>query len=95
METDPARRLKEFRLPCSAPMPSPRPSRIAFRECGCAICCWRKQANAFERLGEYEQAVPLFQQSPCDQPTYRRQDAKDFRALFDVVTVLDDEAKEL
>jgi tetratricopeptide (TPR) repeat protein len=53
----------------------------------------RKLANAFERLGNYAQAVPLFEQALVITQRIAAQDPKDSRALFDVVTVLDDEAK--
>ena len=55
----------------------------------------RKEANALERLGEFAQAVPLFEQALVITQRIAAQDPKDSRALFDVVTVLDDEAKML
>jgi tetratricopeptide (TPR) repeat protein len=53
----------------------------------------RKQANVLERLGAYAQAVPLFEQALAITQRIAAQDSKDSRALYDVVTVLDDEAK--
>jgi tetratricopeptide (TPR) repeat protein len=52
----------------------------------------RKQANAFEHLGAYSQAVPLYAQALEITQRIASQDPKDLRALYDVVTVLDDEA---
>jgi tetratricopeptide (TPR) repeat protein len=53
----------------------------------------RKEANAFERLRAYAQAVPLFEQSLAITQRLASQDPQDSRSLFDVVTVLDDEAR--
>jgi tetratricopeptide (TPR) repeat protein len=44
-------------------------------------------------LGQYREAVPLFAQALAIVQRIAAQDPKDSRALFDVVTVLDDEAK--
>ena len=93
METDPAEALKEFRLALQ------RADALANSEQGGVS--WqrlrgmllRKEANALERLGEYDEAVPLFEEALAINQRMAAQDAKDSRALYDVVTVLDDEAK--
>jgi tetratricopeptide (TPR) repeat protein len=93
METDPAEALKEFRLALQ------RADALANSEQGGVS--WqrlrgmllRKEADALERLGEYDEAVPLFEETLAINRRMAAQDAKDFRALYDVVTVLDDEAK--
>ncbi|MGO8786322.1 MAG: protein kinase domain-containing protein [Terriglobia bacterium] len=92
METDPAEARKEFRAALDraevlakaepASLPAGRLREILLR----------KDANALSRMGEYTQAVPLFEQALEISRHSAAQDAKDSRALFDVVTVLDDEA---
>ena len=48
--------------------------------------------HAFEHLGAYSQAVPLYAQALEITQRIASQDPKDLRALYDVVTVLDDQA---
>jgi tetratricopeptide (TPR) repeat protein len=52
----------------------------------------RKQANAFEQLGEYAQAAPLHGQCLEISQLIAAQDPKDLRAAFDVVIVLQDQS---
>ena len=92
LETDPAQALKEFQPPCTAPIHCPRPKRPIFQTARVRAMIMRKQAIALEQLGEYAQAVPLFEQALAISQRVATQDTKDLRALFDVVTVLDDEA---
>ncbi|MGO9274285.1 MAG: protein kinase domain-containing protein [Terriglobia bacterium] len=93
METDPAEALQDFQVSlqrADALAKAEQDSLPAVRLRGMLL---RKQADAFERLGEYAQTAPLFQQALEICQRIAAQDPKDFRALFDVVTVLDDEAK--
>jgi tetratricopeptide (TPR) repeat protein/predicted Ser/Thr protein kinase len=93
METDPAEALKEFQVALQRADAQPQAEQDSLPGVRLRDMLLRKQANAFERLGEYAQAVPLFEQALVISQRIAAQDAKDFRALFDVVTVLDDEAK--
>jgi tetratricopeptide (TPR) repeat protein len=93
METDPAEALKEFRAAFERANALPKAEQDSLP--GVRIHQWlvRKQANALERLGAYAQAVPLFEQALGITQRIAAQDPKDSRAVFDVVTVLDEEAK--
>ncbi len=93
METDPAEALKEFQVALQSADALPKAEQASLSAVRLRGMLLRKQANAFERLGEYAQAVPLFEQALEICQRIASQDPKDFRALFDVVTVLDDEAK--
>ena len=93
METDPAEALKEFQLALQRADALPKAEQGSLSGVRMRAMLLRKQANALERLGEYAQAAPLFEQALVISQRLAAQDPKDFRALFDVVTVLDDEAK--
>jgi tetratricopeptide (TPR) repeat protein len=93
METDPAEALKDFQLALQRANALPEAERGSLPGVRLRGMLLRKQANAFERLGAYAPAIPLFQQSLEITQRIAAQDPKDSRALFDVVTVLDDEAK--
>jgi tetratricopeptide (TPR) repeat protein len=88
METDPAEALKEFRLALQRNDALGQDSLPVVRLRHMLL---RKEGNALERLGEFAQAVPLFEQSLVIVSRIAAQDPKDTRALFDLVTVLDDE----
>ena len=93
METDPAEALEEFQVALQRAAALPKIEQDSLPSVRLREMLLRKEANAFERLGEYAQAVPLFEQAREMCRRLSSQDPKDFRALFDVVTVLDDEAK--
>jgi tetratricopeptide (TPR) repeat protein len=93
METDPAEALKEFQVALQRADAQPKAEQGSLPGWRLRAMLLRKQADAFERLGEYAQTAPLFQQALEICQRIAAQDPKDFRALFDVVTVLDDEAK--
>ena len=93
METDPAEALKEFQVALQRADAQPKAEQGSLPGVRLRAMLLRKQANAFERLGEYAQAGPLFEQALVTTQRLAAQDPKDSRALFDVVTVLDDEAK--
>jgi len=93
METDPAEALKEFQLALQRADAMPEADRDSLPVLRLRHMLLRKEANALERLGEYAQAVPLFEQSLVIVARNVDQDPKDTRALFDLVTVKDDEAK--
>jgi serine/threonine protein kinase len=93
MEADPAAALKDFQVSlqrAEALATAEQGSLPAVRLRGMVL---RKEAIAFARLGEYAQAVPLFEQAIEVCQRIASQDPKDFRALFDVATALDDEAR--
>jgi tetratricopeptide (TPR) repeat protein len=93
METDPAEALKEFQLALQRIETMPRADQDSLSNVRIRHMLLRKEANALGRLGEFEQAVPLFEQSLVLVTRIAAQDQKDTRALFDLITVLDDEAK--
>ncbi len=93
METDPAEALKEFQLALQRIETMPRADQDSLSNVRIRHMLLRKEANALERLGEFAQAVPLFEQALVLATRISAQDQKDSRALFDLVTVLDDEAK--
>jgi tetratricopeptide (TPR) repeat protein len=92
METDPAEALKEFQTALRRADALPKAEQGSLPAVRLRDILLRKQANALERLGAYTQAVPLFEQALALSQRIAAQDPKDSRALFDVVTVLDDEA---
>jgi tetratricopeptide (TPR) repeat protein len=93
METNPAEALKEFQAALQGADALPKSEQASLPGVRLRHMLLRKQGNAFERLGAYAQAVPLFEQALEITQRIAIQDPKDSRALFDVVTVLDDEAK--
>ncbi|MGA2078257.1 MAG: serine/threonine-protein kinase [Terriglobia bacterium] len=93
METDAAEALKEFQFALQRAETMPRSDQDSLSGLRIRHMLLRKEANALERLGEFVQAVPLFEQSLVLITRIAAQDQKDTRALFDLITVLDDEAK--
>jgi eukaryotic-like serine/threonine-protein kinase len=93
METDPAEAFKEFQFALQRAETMPRSDQDSLPGLRIRHMLLRKEANALERLGEFAQAVPLFEQSLVLVTRIAAQDQKDTRALFDLITVLDDEAK--
>jgi tetratricopeptide (TPR) repeat protein len=93
METDPAEALKEFQLALQRIETMPRADQDSLSNVRIRHMLLRKEANALERLGEFARAVPLFEQALVLVTRIAAQDQKDTRALFDLITVLDDEAK--
>jgi tetratricopeptide (TPR) repeat protein len=89
METDPAEALKEFQAALQGVDALPRSD---FSNVRLRAFMLRKQANALERMGACAQAVPRFEEALEITQRIAAQDARDSRALFDFVTVLDDEA---
>ena len=63
METDPAEALKEFQAALQRADALPKAEQDSLPAVRLRDMLLRKQANAFERLGEYAQAVPLFEQA--------------------------------
>jgi tetratricopeptide (TPR) repeat protein len=93
METDPAAALKDFQVSLQRSNALQKAEQGSLPAERLREMVLRKEAIAFERLGEYAQAVPLFEQAVATNQSIASQDPKDFRALFDVATVLDDEAR--
>ena len=92
METDPAEALKDLEAALDRAESLPKTdggSLPADRLRGMLL---RKKGNALDRMGEYTRAVPLFEEALEISHRSAAQDPKDSRALFDVVTVLEDEA---
>jgi tetratricopeptide (TPR) repeat protein len=92
METDPAAAVREFKtaLQNADALPDSEKSRLSTQRMHAMLI--RKQAIALEQLGDYAQSVPLFQQAVDFHRQMAAKDAKDSRALFDLVVVLDDSA---
>jgi serine/threonine protein kinase len=93
METDPAEALQDFRVALQHADALPSTEQSSLPGLRMRSMLLRKQADALERLGAYREAVPLFQQSLAIVRRFAAQDPTDSRALFDVVTVLDDEGR--
>jgi hypothetical protein len=93
METDPAEALEEFQLALQRADLTPKSEQGRVYGQRLRSFLLRKEANALERLGKYVEATPLFKEALAIMQRIAAQDPKDNRALFDVVTVLDDEAK--
>jgi tetratricopeptide (TPR) repeat protein len=93
MEADPAEALKDFQVALKRSDALPKAEQGSLSIVRLRAMLLRKQANALDRLGAYAQAVPLFEEALEISQRIAAQDPKDFRALFDVATVLDDEAK--
>ena len=93
METDPAEALKEFQVALQRADALPTTDQGGLSTVRMRVMLLRKEANAFEHLGAFAQAVPLFAQVREISERLASQDPKDFRARFDLVTVLDDEAR--
>jgi tetratricopeptide (TPR) repeat protein len=93
METDPAEALKDFQLSLQRADALAQADQGSLPAVRLREVLLRKEANAFGRLGAYAQAVPLFEQSLAITQRLASQDPQDSRSLFDVVTVLDDEAR--
>jgi tetratricopeptide (TPR) repeat protein len=93
METDPAAALKEFQVALQSAAALSANELNSLPAARLREMLVRKEANALERLDEYAQAIPLFEQAREICQLFASQDPKDSRALFDVVNVLEDEAK--
>jgi len=93
MESDPAQALKDFQVALQRADALPKAEQGSLPAVRLRCMLLRKQAIAFEQLGAYAQAVPLFQQAIEILQGIAAQDNKDLRALYDVVTALDDEAR--
>jgi tetratricopeptide (TPR) repeat protein len=93
METDPAEALDDFQVSLQRAQALPQGERGGLMMMRMTSMLLRKQANALERLGAYVQAAPLFDRALEIDQHLAAQDPKDSRALYDVVTILDDAAK--
>ena len=93
IETDPAEALKEFQVAFRRADALPTTAQGGLSTVRMRAMLLRKEASAFEHLGAFAQAIPLFAQSREILQGLASQDPKDFRARFDAVTVLDDEAR--
>jgi len=92
METDPAAALKDFQVALEHANALPKTGQDSLPAVRLRAQLLRKEAIAFERMGAYSQAVPLFRQGFEMFQSISARDPKDLRALYDLVTVLDDEA---
>jgi tetratricopeptide (TPR) repeat protein len=93
LDTDPAEALKDFQLAFERADALPQGEQGSLFMMRLRSVLLRKQANALEQLGAYAQAAPLFRKTIDILQGIAAQDSKDLRALYDVVTALDDEAR--
>jgi len=93
MEADPAEALREIQAALQIANALPKAEQESLPGLRVREMLLRKQGNALERLGAYAQAVPLFEQVLAITQRLATQDPKDHRAIFDMTTVLDDEAR--
>ena len=92
MTTNPAEALKEFQIALHYVDALPQTEQGNLPTLRLRAMLLRKQANAFEQLGEYAQAAPLYGQCLEISQHLAAQDPKDLRAAFDVVIVLQDQS---
>jgi len=92
METDPSEALKDLEAALERAEALPKTDVGSLPRDRLRHMLLRKEGNALDRLGEYARAVPLFEEALEIAHRLAVQDPKDSRALYDVVTVLEDEA---
>ncbi|HMI52309.1 MAG TPA: serine/threonine-protein kinase [Candidatus Saccharimonadales bacterium] len=84
IETNPAQALKDFELAQQRfeALPDSKQSGLSSQRMRANLL--RKKAMAMRELGEYSQAVPLFEEALTIQKQIAAADPKDTRSLFDV-----------
>jgi tetratricopeptide (TPR) repeat protein len=93
METDPASALKDFQVALEHANDLPKTGQDSLPAVRLRAQLLRKQAIAYERLGLFAQAASYFQQSFEMFHTLEARDPKDLRAVYDLVTLSEDEAE--
>ena len=92
MATDPDEALEEFQAAAQSINALPAAEQGSLPIMRVRAMLLRKEGDAFERLGNYAQADPLFREALEIHERIAAQDPKDLRALFDVVIALQDQA---
>ncbi|HMD47609.1 MAG TPA: hypothetical protein VKG79_00865, partial [Bryobacteraceae bacterium] len=92
LDTDPAQALKDFQIALQRIDALPRADQSALPVVRTRAITVRKEAYALSELGEYSQALPLYEEALQVFERLAAADAKDVRALRDVKRALADEA---
>lgn len=92
IETDPARALEDYRLAEERFDALPESKQDGLSTLRIRANVVRKKATALRELGEYAQAIPLFDQALAIQKQIAAADPKDNRSLFDVYVDLTQKA---
>jgi tetratricopeptide (TPR) repeat protein len=91
-ETDPAQALKDYELAGERFDALPDSKQDSLSSLRVRANVLRKKAMSMRELGEYTQAIPLFDQAVAIQRQISAADPKDSRSLFDVYVDLTQEA---
>ena len=92
IETDPAQALEDYRLAEERFDALPESKQDGLSTLRIRANVMRKKATAMRELGEYAQAIPLFDQALAIQKQIAAADPKDNRSLFDVYVDLTQKA---
>ena len=92
IETDPARALEDYQLAEERFDALPESKQDGLSTLRIRANVVRKKATAMRELGEYAQAIPLFDQALAIQKQIAAADPKDNRSLFDVYVDLTQKA---
>ena len=92
IETDPAQALKDYQLAEEHYNALPESKQETLSALRMRANVLRKKAQAMRELGEYAQAIPLFDQAITIQRKISAADPKDSRSLFDVYVDLTQKA---
>ena len=92
IETDPAQALKDYQLAEERFDALPESKQDGLSTLRIRANVVRKKATAMRELGEYAQAIPLFDQALAIQKQIAAADPKDNRSLFDVYVDLTQKA---
>ena len=92
IETDPAQALEDYRLAEERFDALPESKQDGLSTLRIRANVVRKKATAMRELGEYAQAIPLFDQALAIQKQIAAADPKDNRSLFDVYVDLTQKA---
>ncbi len=92
MDNNPADALKSFQLAVNQLDALPEKERAALGTMRLRSMMLRKEANAYEEIGRYNEAFALFPQVIAIQQKFVDQDPLDIRALADLQVVLNDQA---
>lgn len=92
IETDPAQALEDYRLAEERFDALPESKQDGVSTLRIRANVVRKKATAMRELGEYAQAIPLFDQALAIQKQIAAADPKDNRSLFDVYVDLTQKA---
>jgi tetratricopeptide (TPR) repeat protein/predicted Ser/Thr protein kinase len=94
LETDPGQALKDYELAGARFDALPESKQENLSSLRMRANVDRKKAQALREMGEYPQAIPLFEEALAIQKQISAADPKDSRSLFDVYVDLTQEAND-